>query len=222
MPQQLGVTIRAMVAADQVADLRKSLTANAPQGLADGPFHFRHLRGLHFAKLFLIEQTDDLEGRLIPASLVLMTEVDAPLRRHLAHRLSRSAVTAAHVTRICAAWHRPLRHLRRQDAGQLEQWQPHYRCTFLDQYAAKNKVDHPTSVYVREEQLLPQIDSWLARKLDPVAFTAAVHEYESQRPEPQPDEDARQEIADCDSKLRQHRAALEAGADPVLITSWMK
>jgi len=30
------------------------------------------------------------------------------------------------------------------------------------------------------------------------------------------------EIADCDAKLRQHRAALEAGADPVLATSWMK
>ncbi len=41
------------------------------------------MRGLHFAKLFLIEQTDDLKGRPIPASLVLMTEVDAPLRRHL-------------------------------------------------------------------------------------------------------------------------------------------
>ena len=83
MPQQLAVTIRAMVAAEQVDDLRKWLAASAPHGLADGPFHFRHMRGLHFAKLFLIEQTDDLEGRPIPASLILMTEVDAPLRRHL-------------------------------------------------------------------------------------------------------------------------------------------
>lgn len=62
MPHQIGVTIRAMVAAEQVADLRKWLTASAPQGLADGPFRFRHMRGLHFAKLFLIEQTDDLKG----------------------------------------------------------------------------------------------------------------------------------------------------------------
>lgn len=77
MPHQIGVTIRAMVAAEQVADLRKWLTASAPQGLADGPFRFRHMRGLHFAKLFLIEQTDDLKGQPIPASLVLMTEVDA-------------------------------------------------------------------------------------------------------------------------------------------------
>ena len=31
-----------------------------------------------------------------------------------------------------------------------------------------------------------------------------------------------EEIADYDAKLRQHRAALEARADPVLITSWVK
>jgi site-specific DNA recombinase len=32
---------------------------------------------------------------------------------------------------------------------------------------------------------------------------------------------ARRKIADCDAKLRQHRAALEAGADPKIITEWM-
>jgi hypothetical protein len=83
MPHQIGVTIRAVVTAEQVADLRKWLAASAPQGMADGPFQFRRMCGLHFAKLFLIEETDDLNGRPIPASLVLMTEVDAPLRRHL-------------------------------------------------------------------------------------------------------------------------------------------
>jgi hypothetical protein len=44
----------------------------------------------------------------------------------------------------------------------------------------------------------------------------------SARPEPKPDEDAQQEIAECDAELRQHRAALEAGADPVLVTNWVK
>lgn len=75
---------------------------------------------------------------------------------------------------------------------------------------------------MREEQLLPEVDAWLARKLDPIAFASAVRKYEAARPEPKPDEDAQQEIANCDAKLRQHRAALEAGADPVLVTSWMK
>jgi site-specific DNA recombinase len=34
-------------------------------------------------------------------------------------------------------------------------------------------------------------------------------------------EQARRQIADCDAKLRQHRAALEAGADPAVIAGWM-
>jgi site-specific DNA recombinase len=112
---------------------------------------------------------------------------------------------------------------KRRMQGSWNNGKPHYRCTFLTQYAAKNKVNHPTSVYLREEQLLPQIDAWLSRKFDPVAFTSAVREFEAAHPgEPEPDEEARQEIAECDAKLRQHRAALEAGADPVLVTSWMK
>jgi hypothetical protein len=107
--------------------------------------------------------------------------------------------------------------------GSWNNGKPHYRCTFLSQYAAKNKVSHPTSVYLREEQLLPQIDAWLSRKFDPVGFTSAVREFEAAHPdEPEPDESAQAEIAECDAKLRQHRAALEAGADPVLVTSWMR
>jgi site-specific DNA recombinase len=43
----------------------------------------------------------------------------------------------------------------------------------------------------------------------------------AQGDEPRPDDAAQREIAECDAKLRQHRAALEAGADPVLVTSWM-
>ena len=72
-------------------DLRKWLAASAQHGLADGPFRFRHMRGLHFAKLFLLEQTADLESRPIPASLVLMTEVDAPLHRHPLSAIRRPA-----------------------------------------------------------------------------------------------------------------------------------
>jgi DNA invertase Pin-like site-specific DNA recombinase len=111
----------------------------------------------------------------------------------------------------------------RKMQGSWNNGKPHYRCVFLSQYGAKNKVKHPASVYLREEQLLPELDAWLARKLDPIAFTSAVRQYEATRPaEPKADDSAQQEIADCDAKLRQHRAALEAGADPVLVTSWMK
>jgi site-specific DNA recombinase len=110
----------------------------------------------------------------------------------------------------------------RRMQGSWNNGKPHYRCVFLSEYAAKNKVNHPTSVYLLEEQLLPQLDEWLSRKFDPTAFPSTVRELEAAQPvEPPPDEVAQREITECDAKLRQHRAALEAGADPVLVTSWM-
>lgn len=97
----------------------------------------------------------------------------------------------------------------------------HYWCTFLSEYAAKNKVSHPISVYLREDRLLPQLDAWLSCKFDPIALASTVRELEAaQADESKPDEVAEREIAECDAKLRQHRAALEAGADPVLVTTW--
>ena len=52
------------------------------QGPGRPPFDFAHLRGVHFARFYLLEETADLDGKPIPASLVFMSEVDAPLRRH--------------------------------------------------------------------------------------------------------------------------------------------
>jgi hypothetical protein len=84
MPHQLGVTIRAEVTADRVAPLRDWLAKVAQGGTVDNLFGFGRMRGLHFAKLLLLEEAADPDGPAIPASLVLMTEVDAPLRSHLA------------------------------------------------------------------------------------------------------------------------------------------
>jgi len=84
MPHQIGVTIQAPVAVDRVPELRAWLAEISRKGLAEGPFDFAHVRGLHFARFYLLEETTDLEGRSIPASLVFMSAVDAPLRRHLA------------------------------------------------------------------------------------------------------------------------------------------
>jgi site-specific DNA recombinase len=110
----------------------------------------------------------------------------------------------------------------RKMQGSWNHDRPHYRCTFLSQYAAKNKVNHPPAVYVREDQLLPELDSWLSELFSPGALPQTVLDLEAAQPdEPRPDEAAQSEIAECDAKLKQHRAALEAGADPALVTSWM-
>jgi site-specific DNA recombinase len=100
----------------------------------------------------------------------------------------------------------------------------YYRCVFLSQYAAKNKIDHPRAVYLREDQLLPSLDHWLGQIFRPDALPRTARELEEAQDAAVIDaavEQARREIADCDAKLRQHRAALEAGADPAIVTGWM-
>jgi site-specific DNA recombinase len=101
---------------------------------------------------------------------------------------------------------------------------PYYRCMFLTEYAAKNKIDHPRAVYVREDQLVPRLDRWLGKVFDPGALHETARQLERAQGADVLDavvEQARRDIADCDAKLRQHRAALEAGADPKIITEWM-
>ena len=102
----------------------------------------------------------------------------------------------------------------------------YYRCVFLSQYAAKNKISHPRSVYLREDQILPRLDDWLTTKFGPGRLPATVRELEdaqdhTEAPANAGNEAAKQEIADCDARLRQHRAAIEAGADPEIVTGWI-
>lgn len=106
--------------------------------------------------------------------------------------------------------------------GSWNNGKAHYRCTFLSEYTAKNKVNHPAGVYLRKELLLPQLDAWLSRKFDPITIESTVRELDgAQADDSKPDEAAQREIADCGKKFRQFRSALEAAADPVLVTSWI-
>ena len=44
--------------------------------------------------------------------------------------------------------------LRPAHARQLERRGTYYRCVFLSQYAAKDELDHPRLVYLRDDQVL--------------------------------------------------------------------
>jgi site-specific DNA recombinase len=101
---------------------------------------------------------------------------------------------------------------------------PHYRCVFPEQYALANRIEHPRSVYVREELILPPLDTWLA-----TAFTAPHLDTTIRAMEQSQDtgenrtlaaEQARRTITEADSKLTRYRAALEQGIDPSLIATW--
>ena len=82
----------------------------------------------------------------------------------------------------------------------------------------------PRAVYLREDQVLPGLDHWLARVFHPGELARTVRQLDDAQEvitEDPAEAQARRDIADCHAKLRQHRAALEAGANPKTITSWM-
>lgn len=102
--------------------------------------------------------------------------------------------------------------------------QAYYRCRFPDQYAPANRIRHPRNVHLRESWVIPPLDNWLAKVFLPhrlddtidLMATAAAPGQETAAVAA-----ARKVIADCDTKLATHRAALEAGADPAVVTQWI-
>ncbi|MDJ1134524.1 recombinase family protein [Streptomyces iconiensis] len=87
-------------------------------------------------------------------------------------------------------------------------------------------IQHPRNIYLREAWVIGPLDDWLTKVFLPhrveetidlmASATAAPDE-----PSIDPGTAARAFIVECDSKLAAHRAALEAGADPVLVTQWL-
>lgn len=102
---------------------------------------------------------------------------------------------------------------------------PYYRCRFPEEYALANRVHHPRNVYLRESWITPALDNWLAKVFLPHRLDDTIDAMASGAPEAQVESAAvaaaRAVISDCEAKLATHRAALEAGADPALVTQWI-
>ncbi len=56
---------------------------------------------------------------------------------------------------------------QRRMQGSWNNDQAYYRCTYPSQYARTNHVQHPRTVYLREAEIMPELDGWLGRELDP-------------------------------------------------------
>jgi hypothetical protein len=73
--------------------------------------------------------------------------------------------------------------------------------------------------------IIGQVDSWLAREFAPHRLTgtlrdlAAAQEHEKARAGE--DEETARKIAECERKLAQYRAALDAGANPGTVAGWI-
>ncbi|WP_433731914.1 hypothetical protein ACQP2Y_12270 [Actinoplanes sp. CA-051413] len=109
--------------------------------------------------------------------------------------------------------------------GQRSNGEAYYRCRYAQEYALANKIDHPRNVYLRERDLVTPLDQALASAFTPNRIEDTITRLtDSQQPPPSDDHIARQAstgLAACDKKLASYRAALDAGADPAVVTTWI-
>jgi hypothetical protein len=100
----------------------------------------------------------------------------------------------------------------------------YYRCRFPAEYALANKICHPRNVFVREDEVLPALDAWLARQFAPLRLEAAVEEMAAAQDGLGSEEataEAHAVIRECDTKMARYRAAIDAGGDIEEITQWI-
>jgi hypothetical protein len=84
---------------------------------------------------------------------------------------------------------------------------------------------HPRNVYLRERDVLTPLDDALASAFAPARLQDTITRMTASQPPPSPDDSAlhaaHARLADCDTKLAGYRAALDAGADPTVVTGWI-
>ena len=114
----------------------------------------------------------------------------------------------------------------RRMQGSFNNGREHYRCQYASEYAMAKGIDHPKTVYLREDRITDALDAWLATMFDEATVDATCDAM-SRAQEPDDALAARREaahrrIADCDRRLDRYRAALEAGADALVVAGWMR
>jgi site-specific DNA recombinase len=101
----------------------------------------------------------------------------------------------------------------------------YYRCRFPAEYALANKVDHPRNVFVRERDVVPELDAWLAREFAPHRLAQTIDDltaaHNDLTAEQQTIADAHDAINECDAKMARYQAAIDAGADITEVTRWI-
>jgi site-specific DNA recombinase len=101
---------------------------------------------------------------------------------------------------------------------------PYYRCRFPAEYALADRVQHPLNVHLREDAVLGRIDKWLSREFTPHRMAETLRALAEARPIPADvatDDDTSSKIAECDRKLAQYRAILDAGANSGTVAAWI-
>ena len=126
---------------------------------------------------------------------------------------------ALHGLVVCALCQRKMQ-------GSANHGRAHYRCRYPSEYAVANELDHPKNVYVREDQILRPLDGWLAQVFDPGQLDSTLDALEAAASSTgnagqAKGRAARRRLTECDARLARYRAALEAGTDPAVVSTWI-
>ena len=105
----------------------------------------------------------------------------------------------------------------------------YYRCKASRDYVHQHGIDHPPVFYLREDAITDAVNVFLHQELGGSRLTRnlraladAQHRQVAERATGTPDhKQLKLTIAECDAKLTQYRAALDAGGDPKVIVEWI-
>lgn len=110
--------------------------------------------------------------------------------------------------------------------GNFNNGKPHYRCRYLNEYSTANHVEHPPTIYLREDVIVSRLDAWLAKAFAPHRLTDTVAAMADASAQDDETEiivaGLRKQLADCERKLKQYRTLLDEGADVTTVAGWMR
>jgi hypothetical protein len=101
-----------------------------------------------------------------------------------------------------------------------------YRCRYPAEYALTEQHDHPKQVYIGERRIVDELDKWIASLFNPEHLDQTCEQLAAASATPDDGDLAklevnRRKIADCDRRLARYQAALDNGADPAVVATWI-
>lgn len=158
MTHQLALTIIAKIKPAEIEHLRTILGSIRENRSKPNIIPFEKIDTIHFARLMILDETKDLRGNIIRPSLVMLTNFDAPLNKHLEELATDAGGGLDQVFSHCEGYPEP------------NQRSPQSRMAFLRSHQVKSKPFYVntrgrTVQQIRqEEQLRQAIGKFLDRK----------------------------------------------------------
>ncbi len=113
----------------------------------------------------------------------------------------------------------------RRMQGSWNHGRAYYRCKFPAEYAI-TEDKHPKTVYLREEDVIPSLDNWIAQlfdadNLDATCKALAQASEVDESEQSGRDSVLRAQLNECDSKLAKYRTLLEQQPDITIVGAWI-